>query len=308
MKKNNKKLYRKLFSTQLILTILLGLILSITSCQSKNEISNKNYKSNRVLTPKEKRNLKIKKSKEEILSIYNLESKLKNKNSIVTKRDSIAIDIYMTYLSNYEKVKGLDFLEEYYDSLLDGNENTALSDSILIILGDENYKIKRLDHSQNFYRKLINKNKSFKRKYDLKLFSIITEKDKANEIYDLGLELFNKQEFNKALNKFKAALKKQSDLERARYRQFVSMGLIYLSKKDKTLICSAIESFEKAINISPEIGETYYYNAIAHIKKFDPKIDEIKSLFEKALNKQLTNKMRIKIATKYEEYKLRYNK
>jgi len=292
---------KNIFMTMML--ILLAFLL-IISCESSKEVIKSNEIISKSSTPKEKRTHNTLLNKKKIATNF----ASKNAGVVINKNtnDSLALVIYSNYLLNYEKTKGLDYLCEYYSKYSKKSKNSTLSDSIIIILADENYRIKRLDESLEFYRKLINRNEKFKKKYNLKLFSIITEKEKAIEIYNSGLEFFNNQEFNKALSKFKASLKKQSDLKRANFRKHVTTGLMYLSKKDKKLVKVAIEKFEKAILISPEIGETYYYNAVAHLKKNSPDIARARSFFIKALDSELTEKMKITIAAKFEEFKVRF--
>ncbi len=294
------RIKKNIFMTMMLILLI---ILLVVSCESNKEIVKRNETISKSSTPKEKRSYNTLLNKKKIAANFASNDGVINNKST---NDSLALVIYHNYSLNYEKIKGLDYLCEYYLKYFNKSKNSTLSDSIIIILADENYRIKRLDESLEFYRKLINRNEKFKKKYNLKLFSIITEKEKAIEIYNLGLEFFNNQEFSKALSKFKASLKRQSDLKRANFRKHVTTGLIYLSKKDKKLVKVAIENFEKAISISPEIGETYYYNAVAHLKKISPDIARARSLFIKALDSELTEKMKITIAAKFEEFKVKF--
>ena len=262
-----------------IFPILIILIITF-SCTKKEVVRQKT-----ALTPKQKRISIIKKSMDKLK---------KSKDGI---NDTLAIKIYQTFSKNRKEINGLNFLAKYYN-------NKSKNDSILILLATRNYRLKRLNVALNYYRELKYKIPKKKNEFDKKIFSIISQKEKSERFYREGLKLFNSKNYKKALTKFKRSIQLYKDFNRARYRQKVTQGLIYLSQKDQSLLKIAISNFNSAIKINPDFGETYYYNALAYLqKKGGNNNNQIKKYFELALQKSLDSAMKIKIAEKYESFK-----
>ena len=262
-----------------IFPILIILIITF-SCTKKEVVRQKT-----ALTPKQKRISIIKKSMDKLK---------KSKDGI---NDTLAIKIYQTFSKNRKEIDGLNFLANYYN-------NRSENDSILILLATRNYRLKRLDVALNYYKELKYRTPKNKNKFDKKIFSIISQKEKSERFYKEGLKLFNSKNYKKALTKFKRSVQLYKDFNRARYRQKVTQGLIYLSQKDQSLLKVAINNFDSAIKINPDFGETYYYNALAYLqKKRGNNNNKIKKYFELSLQNSLDSAMKIKIAEKYESFK-----
>jgi len=257
------------------------IILIITFSCTKNRVAKQKH----ALTPKQKRISIIKKDMDKLN---------KSKGGI---DDTLAIKIYQTFSKNRKEIDGLNFLADYYNS-------RSKNDSILTLLATKNYKLKRLDAALIFFKELKYRNPQKKNEFDKKIFSIISQKEKAIRFYKEGLKLFNAKDYKKALIKFKRSIQLYKDFDRARYRQKVTQGLIYLSQKDQSLLKIAIENFNSAIKINPDFGETYYYNALAYLqKKRGNNNNKIKKYFELSLQNNLDSAMKIKIAEKYESFK-----
>lgn len=267
---------RQFNQKQIFAVIFLSLL--IFSCQKQNRaLDDKN------ITPKQKRITKIEQIKQEI----NSESPL--------KKDSLAIEVFNNYNQNRSTEEGVEFLEQFYDK-------SSNNDSILYLISVENYKLKKLDEALDFLKKLQHSTR-YRATANNLIFTIITKKDKADQFYNDGMEKYNQNDFDAAVNYFQSCLRVQTDHNLCSYYKNLAQSRSYLERGDQVSLKFACNLLESAIKLQPENGITYYYLALVSKNKTKSNCKAVIDSFEMALKKQLTHEQRVKISEEYELYK-----
>lgn len=98
----------------------------------------------------------------------------------------------------------------------------------------------------------------------------------ANELANEGIALLQQNEIEEALEKFEAALVEDDSNEDA----YANMIQIYLYQEEYD---KAQETTEKALKVSPDVGENWILGGIFHEKKGNP--DKAKEYYKESLAK-----------------------
>lgn len=120
-------------------------------------------------------------------------------------------------------------------------------------------------------------------------------KTSAEELYNAGVDLLDKEDYSGAQAKFKAALEENDDFAEAHNNLAYS-----LRKSGKEHHDAALEHYNRAIALKPDLAQAYHYRGVLHVlakNEAGAKADHAKLL---ELDRELADELMKVIASREE--------
>ncbi|MFQ6617365.1 MAG: tetratricopeptide repeat protein, partial [Fidelibacterota bacterium] len=125
------------------------------------------------------------------------------------------------------------------------------------------------------------KNGELEEEVETAVFRIAEIRKQSVEIFLKGEKLYAKGDYDGALRNYRRAVKMNGDNAEAKYKLFLTGGIVLFRKGGRWELWDSIVQFGKASQIKPEKAEPHYYMARAYLKKngrdFDSAIEEYES-------------------------------
>jgi len=118
------------------------------------------------------------------------------------------------------------------------------------------------------------------------------EPGEAFELYNRGVELMEKGKFDKAQKKFEAALAEKDDFAEAHNNLAYS-----LRKQGEDKYAAALEHYNRAIELDPELAQAYMYRGVLHALQGDEEEAKADHARLEELDRDLAEELMQAIAT-----------